>query len=126
MQVSLIPSVAVGLTIVLLWVWAPILSGGASPGWAADRPLLIEKHKAAGLNCGACHAENPPPMAPPMLTCMNCHGKYEVIAEKTRNVTPHNPHESHQGEVECGECHHVHKASVDFCGQCHQFGFKVP
>ena len=126
MLLSRIPSAVIGLTIVSLWIYAPIISISVSPAWAAERPLLIEKHKAAGLNCDACHAENPTKTAPPMVTCTNCHGKYEVIAEKTGKENPHNPHESHQGEVECGECHHVHKASVDFCGQCHQFGFKVP
>ena len=109
-----------------MWVTGPFLFSNALSAWAADRLLLIEKHKTAGLNCDACHAENPPMVSAPMEVCMSCHGNYEAIAEKTRKVTPHNPHESHQGEVECGECHHVHKASVDYCGQCHQFAFKVP
>lgn len=97
-----------------------------TPVRAADRPLLVEKHKNAGLACDACHAENPPKTAAPVAACTGCHGTYEKLAELTDKVSPHNPHQSHEGEIECGECHHVHKASVDYCAKCHQFGFTVP
>ena len=126
MHVPRNPAAAISLTLGSLLACVSLVWSGCSPAWAADRPFLIETHTAAGLKCEACHAENPPKTAADMAVCINCHGKYEAIAEKTQKVRPHNPHESHQGEVECGECHHVHKASVDFCGQCHQFGFKVP
>jgi hypothetical protein len=99
----------------------------ASPwAWGAERPLLIEQHKAAGLACDACHSENPPKAAATMAACQQCHGEYAKLAQKTQEVKPKNPHESHEGEMECGECHHVHKASVDYCAKCHDFGFKVP
>jgi fumarate reductase flavoprotein subunit len=93
----------------------------------AGQPLLSEKHKTASLECNACHKENPPKVAAPMATCIACHGgTYEKLMEKTQAVKPHNPHQSHEGEIECGECHRVHKPSVDYCERCHQFGFKVP
>jgi len=99
----------------------------ASTLWAAERPLLEEKHTGAGLACNACHVERPPRAAAPAAQCLTCHGgDYEKLVRLTEKVKPHNPHESHQGEMECGACHHVHHASVDFCGQCHQFGFTVP
>jgi fumarate reductase flavoprotein subunit len=121
-----IPAIAIVLALSLLWAFAPLLSGNAGSAWAAERSLLIEAHKAAGLNCDACHTESPPKAAATTAACIKCHGNYEAIAKRTEEVTPHNPHESHQGELECGECHHVHKPSEDFCTQCHQFGFKVP
>jgi cytochrome c3-like protein len=100
---------------------------GASPLEAAERPLLLERHKSVGIACEACHVENPPKVAASAARCLTCHGgDYEKLARLTEKVTPHNPHESHQGEMECGECHHVHKPSADYCGQCHQFGFQVP
>jgi len=105
---------------------ALVVACAASWAWGAERPLLIEKHKAAALACDACHKENPPRTAPPVATCTGCHGTYETIAEKTQNVTPHNPHQTHEGEIECWECHHVHKPSEDYCAKCHQFDFKVP
>jgi Zn finger protein HypA/HybF involved in hydrogenase expression len=97
-----------------------------SPAWAADRPLLVEKHQSARLGCDACHKENPPKTPAPTPICTACHGNYEKLAQLTQKVMPHNPHESHEGEMDCAECHHVHKPSVDYCGKCHQFDFKVP
>jgi Zn finger protein HypA/HybF involved in hydrogenase expression len=98
----------------------------ALPAWAADRPLLVEKHQSASLGCDACHKENPPKTPAPTPICTACHGNYEKLAQLTQKVMPHNPHESHEGEMDCAECHHVHKPSVDYCWKCHQFDFKVP
>jgi hypothetical protein len=101
-------------------------AGQALPTWAAERRLLLEKHTSASISCDACHKENPPKVAAPTPICTACHGNYEKLAQLTQKVTPHNPHESHEGEMDCAECHHVHKPSVDYCGKCHQFDFKVP
>ena len=116
----------IGCVGVSLAILAIGLVGPALPTWAADRPLLAEKHKAASLGCDACHKENPPKAAAPTSICTACHGNYEKLAQLTQKVMPHNPHESHEGEMDCAECHHVHKPSVDYCGKCHQFDFKVP
>ena len=107
------------LSIVVVGVFTSML-------FAADAPLLADRHKSAGLACDACHKENPPKVAAPETACQGCHGSYEKVAQLTEQVTPHNPHQSHEGELECGECHHAHKPSVDYCYKCHQFGFKVP
>jgi Zn finger protein HypA/HybF involved in hydrogenase expression len=116
----------IGCVGVSLAILAIGLAGPALPTWAADRPLLAEKHKSASLGCDACHKENPPKAAAPTPICTACHGNYEKLAQLTQKVMPHNPHESHEGEMDCAECHHVHKPSVDFCGRCHQFDFEVP
>lgn len=95
----------------------------AAPG--AGHGFLIDKHLAAGLQCASCHKESPPAKAPDMSICENCHGSYDQIAAKTAGDDP-NPHQSHQGQVPCESCHHVHQASQSFCDQCHAFGMTVP
>lgn len=87
--------------------------------------FLIDKHIAAKVGCGQCHTAgvSVPPAA---VTCLSCHGgTYQKLAESTANDTP-NPHESHQGEIRCAECHHVHKASVTLCNKCHTFDMHTP
>ena len=52
--------------------------------------------------------------------CLRCHehGSYEELIERTKDLT-RNPHDSHYGEMECRICHKVHRASEDYCAQCH-------
>jgi len=38
----------------------------------------------------------------------------ESTADQTRN-----PHESHNGDMNCSVCHQMHQQSVSFCTQCH-------
>jgi len=53
--------------------------------------------------------------------CLRCHehGSYAQVAQLTANLDP-NPHEdSHFGQLQCTACHNTHRASEDYCGQCH-------
>ncbi len=87
---------------------------------------LIDKHIAAHLSCSACHSENPPAATPETAKCLTCHGgSYGRLAADTVNDQP-NPHQSHQGELACSSCHHVHKASVTMCSSCHSFDMITP
>jgi cytochrome c nitrite reductase small subunit len=61
----------------------------------------------------------------PMSECLECHEDYATLAELTSGGE-FNPHDSHWGELECGTCHHMHAASVDYCDQCHQTNMQVP
>ena len=56
----------------------------------------------------------------PKKWCFQCHehGSYEELIQRTEGLEQ-NPHDSHYGEMECGICHKVHKASEDYCAQCH-------
>jgi fumarate reductase flavoprotein subunit len=96
---------------------------------AADQPLLIEKHKAAGLNCAQCHHERPPSTAPANTACAVCHGDQQALADKTRDAfpNPHAPPHLAAGNTQtCAECHHVHRPSEVSCGVCHrEFFFNV-
>jgi len=112
--------------VLLVLMVGTVLGMASTAGAAAPRPLLVEKHKEAGLTCDACHKESPPKAAVTASVCLGCHGDYAKLAERTQEAKPKNPHESHEGEIECEECHHVHKTSVDYCAKCHDFGFKVP
>jgi Cytochrome c3 len=94
------------------------------PALARADARLVERHTAAGVACAGCHREAPPPAAAAPSVCVSCHG-YAAVAAKTAKDEP-NPHASHRGDLPCDSCHHVHKPSVDFCVQCHDFGFKVP
>lgn len=115
--------VLISLAVASLGRWDAIAQPAAAPG--AGHGFLIDKHLAAGLNCASCHKESPPAKAPEMSMCESCHGSYDQIAAKTASDDP-NPHQSHQGQVPCETCHHVHQASESFCDQCHAFGMKVP
>lgn len=98
---------------------------GSQSGAAQEKKFLADRHQTKNVNCAGCHKESPPKAAVPGEVCMNCHGSYAKIAMKTDKVTP-NPHASHVGQIACEKCHHGHKPSVDFCAECHEFGFKVP
>jgi hypothetical protein len=87
--------------------------------------FLADKHKVAGISCGACHKENLPKGQVPTEVCLKCHGDQSKVAEKTRMIIP-NPHESHLGNLKCELCHHSHKPSENYCSTCHEFDYKVP
>ena len=58
--------------------------------------------------------------------CLKCHQSYEALAERTKNVSP-NPHVSHQGAVNCEECHKADRPAKDvqfMCNDCHKFTLK--
>jgi hypothetical protein len=95
-----------------------------APG--AGHGFLIDKHIAAGLTCNSCHTTTPFRTVS-VAACLSCHGgAYDKLAAASASKNP-NPHQSHQGEVPCASCHHVHVASENFCSQCHtEFDFKVP
>ncbi|MEG0070999.1 MAG: cytochrome c3 family protein [Raoultibacter sp.] len=53
--------------------------------------------------------------------CLNgsCHNMTrDELAQKTAD-TKFNPHRMPHGELDCGECHKAHRASVNTCTQCH-------
>jgi hypothetical protein len=109
-----------------LWVFLlPILSGPGYSIWAAQEKFLADKHKEVSLDCQGCHQENPPGKKVETPVCQSCHGDYAKVATQTEKVEP-NPHASHEGYQPCDVCHHAHKPSIDHCGNCHNFGFKVP
>jgi fumarate reductase flavoprotein subunit len=108
------------------WSLVALLAIGWSVGsWAAGNGPLADRHRGAGIECTSCHTEKPPAQAVESATCIACHGAYAALAAKTEKTHP-NPHASHQGELPCESCHHVHARSVDYCSQCHDFGYKVP
>ncbi len=95
--------------------------------WAQEQgKFLADRHQARGANCAACHKESPPKGPVSSEVCTKCHGSAEKVAEKTSNVSPQNPHDSHLGEMACDQCHKGHKKSVNACAQCHPFTFNVP
>ncbi len=82
-----------------------------------DPDLMASQHRAAGMQCQACHAPFPPTGTPPNETCLPCHtGSYAKLAELTPGRM--NPHQSHMGELSCAYCHGGHETLVSQCTQC--------
>jgi len=114
---------AFGMTAALAIPAMNAVSQTAAPG--GGHGFLIDKHVAAHVTCAQCHAGGIA-VPPATAACLTCHGgTYQKLAASTAKDMP-NPHESHQGEIPCAQCHHVHKASVTLCNQCHTFDMSTP
>ncbi len=55
--------------------------------------------------------------------CFDCHlpnehTSYDEVIQLTAGLEL-NPHDSHLGELDCDLCHKMHRASEDYCAQCH-------
>jgi len=99
------------------------LAQTSAPG--AGHGFLIDKHMKANVDCAKCHTQSTA-TPPTMVTCLSCHGgTYEKLAAMTEKDMP-NPHASHRGDVDCDQCHHVHKASETVCNQCHTYDMTTP
>lgn len=112
----------------------------------SNKTLLIYKHRQAGLTCTDCHdrtaetAKQEEEMyrnkeySDPIdrreydaQFCLKCHESYKAVAAKTAHLKEEwgrNPHESHNGELDCSVCHRVHQPSVFLCSQCHKADWK--
>lgn len=53
--------------------------------------------------------------------CLQCHISYEHLAAST-DFLHRNPHDSHNGQLECKTCHVSHGDQIDYCGTCHDNG----
>lgn len=112
--------IMMGLMLLSLTGWH-----GSGYGGTEEKKFLADRHQMIGIACVSCHKESPPKTAVPTAVCIDCHGSYAKIAEKTKRVEP-NPHTSHLDELSCESCHHAHKSPENHCSSCHAFEFKVP
>lgn len=53
--------------------------------------------------------------------CLDCHISYAFMGRATDYLF-RNPHNNHNGELECRACHKSHEAQIDFCSSCHSNG----
>lgn len=93
--------------------------------------FLADRHVSKNIQCDSCHASAGEPRLKMVdngqhEACVGCHGFYDKIVEKTAKPDEQNPHAQHDGNLPCTECHKGHKKGVNYCGQCHNFEFKVP
>ncbi len=96
-----------------------------SSAFAADAPMMADRHMARGLKCDSCHAGGTPGPVP-MNTCLACHGgSYKALAAKTDKADI-NPHDTHLENADCSQCHSGHKKPQLVCDQCHEFKMQVP
>ncbi|QXE87790.1 cytochrome c3 family protein [Geomonas nitrogeniifigens] len=92
-----------------------------SEAFAAD---IKGKHASEGLGCADCHKTDKPTAAAGIEACLDCHGGYDKVAERTKGMH-NNPHDSHLGRMACLKCHRVHAPSEYLCLECHSdFEFK--
>ncbi len=89
------------------------------------QPYTADRHLARKAPCQACHVTGDTSVPVRKENCLVCHQSYEVVAQKTKDLTP-NPHFNHYGERDCSTCHFGHKPSVTSCNQCHKFDLKTP
>jgi hypothetical protein len=87
-----------------------------------------------GLDCMACHRDNPVPddtASQANASSVACHGGYDKMAafskKKSKNAGI-NVHDSHLGlEIGCTACHQGHKESKAYCLYCHtNFDLPIP
>lgn len=102
-----------------------LLMAMSSTVWAGD--FLADRHVARGMTCETCHtADKKLKMVGDNEICVSCHGDYPEMIKKTEGRYEVNPHAQHDGLLPCTECHKGHKASVNYCGDCHNYTYKVP
>ncbi len=98
----------------------------------AQGKFLADRHADRGVKCETCHSD----VAKGTMkldkdrheACVQCHGWYDAVAEKTKPADPEemNPHSQHDGNLPCSTCHKGHKKGVNYCGNCHYYNFNVP
>jgi hypothetical protein len=114
--------------------------------WSNSK-LLANAHGAAGVTCLQCHKSDIKQQVQEAVKyvkgdyqtpleqrqfgtsayCLQCHehGSYAQVIELSKELEEQlgrNPHDSHNGELECNTCHKMHGPSTLFCSECH----KVP
>lgn len=111
----------------LLILTAALLSVSVLTAQAADGPYLADRHAAKGMKCETCHTpDNKLKQSGDLDVCASCHGDYNAMIEKSKGKYEVNPHGQHEGALPCSECHKGHKESVNYCGGCHNYTYKVP
>lgn len=107
-----------------------------------DGNNLVSAHAAAGLVCSDCHDRDAETVKQensvyksgkyedPLSEreydadfCLRCHESYEAVAKRSAGLKEklgRNPHESHLGEIDCSQCHKMHRRSKFICSECHK------
>jgi thioredoxin reductase/NAD-dependent dihydropyrimidine dehydrogenase PreA subunit len=92
-RVIVVAAAAAAAAVVLAWLFVP-----AAPTRASGAVAL--PHRAAGLECKACHKENNEPAA---RACVGCHQAHPSERPAHRELAK-------RGELGCARCHDVHGA----------------
>ncbi len=57
--------------------------------------------------------------------CLTCHDEEDIVEETAEwhGDEKVNPHESHLGTIDCGNCHKIHgEKETMYCDECHDWG----
>ncbi len=107
-----------------------------------DSVLLANKHAEADLVCHDCHESSiaiqveegwkfitgdyQVPLEKREFSkdfCLECHDDFDTAVKTATNFEDSNPHDSHNGELECNVCHSMHQESKVLCSECHIFNW---
>lgn len=110
--------------VVLAATFALVTAFALVTGFAAQAadPFLADRHIAKGSQCVSCH-ETATPSAGDYVEsdkCLACHGDRKSLAAKFTPMGKRNPHDNHQGDLDCTLCHFGHKPPVAYCSNCHR------
>ena len=105
------------------------LSGAIAPLEVAAASFREQGiHHKEGVACKDCHGVDKPKEEPTSKPCLDCHGPYSKVAQRTKKMHA-NPHDSHMGPLACLKCHGVHEPMEPEqipCMECHaDFEFKT-
>jgi len=53
--------------------------------------------------------------------CLQCHISDEFLASST-DYLERNPHDNHNGDLDCSTCHISHGEQINYCSSCHDNG----
>lgn len=113
-------------SIVMLGLFSSTVSAAIdSP--SAGQNMLADRHVTRGIACESCHTPDfKMKQSGDYDACVDCHGDYSAMIQKTEGRYQVNPHAQHEGVLPCTECHKGHRESVNYCGGCHSYIYKVP
>lgn len=98
----------------------------------AQSQSLADRHETRSISCEGCHITKGKPEIKKDTkgreACVSCHGYYPEMIKRTEKTGEEvNPHDQHDGDLPCTECHKGHKPGVNYCEECHgTFVFEVP
>lgn len=112
--------------------------------------LLAKKHADAGVKCHDCHETSLGNKMQEVIAtvtgnyetplkkrnfgkreyCLDCHNDskkvdkvFKTVKAETSYDDASNPHDNHNGDLDCNVCHNMHRKSEVYCQSCHTFSW---
>ncbi|MCB2217761.1 cytochrome c3 family protein [Desulfofustis glycolicus] len=86
-------------------------------------------HRENDITCKNCHEIDEPEKRASDQACIDCHsavpGSVKTYADRGMELLV-NIHDSHEGQLRCTLCHHIHEPSDLYCNSCHELEIITP